>query len=107
LDRFGITYSLGYLSESVETDLLCGIHKSLEKDVVNKVVQFAGLIRRAFSTDEISVTLSNRGLRSICSILEKDYSLLGAIELVYLNKLSDEAELQASVEFVKTITRRM
>ena len=102
LDRFDTTYTVPYMPEKTERHLMESMFRTVDRDVIRQIVQVAGLIRKGYATDEISLTLSQRGLRSMCRKIAKDVNPWAAFKYAYLEKLSDPSEIQAVESFAQT-----
>lgn len=103
LDRFGITIRVDYLSVKDETDMLHRQYPGTDRRKVQKAVKFAGLVRRSFQDSEMPVTLSPRGLGTICGIMECNLPLREAINMVFVAKLSEDGHKSLAQEQLRTV----
>jgi cobaltochelatase CobS len=91
LDRWQVVMSLDYPPPDQEMTILCAKIAGLETKLAQRMVQFAGLCRRAFAQGDLSTVLT---LRTLITWAENE-SLLGdsaeALRLAYLNRC-DAAE---------------
>jgi len=100
LDRFGITIEMGYLKPKVEQGILYKMFPSVDKKAINKSVAMANLVRTSFiKNGDLSLTMSLRGLRVTCKLLERGLSLIAALDLSYINKLGEDSEVQTARKF--------
>lgn len=101
LDRFGITQNVGYMKQSREVIMLERRYPLVDKVAIKKSVTFANLVREAFlNQGDLSLTMSPRGLMVVCGLLEQKMSLETALSLAYVNKLSDQTEIQTAKKFI-------
>lgn len=101
IDRFGITVEMGYMKPAVEQKILSGMFPNLEQGIIIKSVAMANLVRTAFvKNGDLSLTMSLRGLRVTCEIVEQGLSLAAALDLSYINKLGDDSEIRTARGFV-------
>ena len=101
LDRFTTVLCVDYLEESVEVRMLTKQFPSMVKDALHRLVQFATLVRQAYLTNTLALTLSPRALLSICKKITSGYTAIEALQLVYYNKLPDTHEKVAKELFRK------
>jgi MoxR-like ATPase len=102
IDRFGITVEMGYMKPAVEQKILGSMFPNLEESIIRKSVAMANLVRTAFvKNNDLSLTMSLRGLRVTCEIVEQGLSLAAALNLSYINKLGDDSEIRTAKGFVK------
>ena len=102
LDRFDTTYSMPYLPEDQEIYMLNDMFPKVDDDIIMKLVQIANLIRNGYKAEELSLTLSPRGLTSMCRKILRGLHPEEAFKYAYLSKLADETEINAVKEFLKT-----
>jgi len=103
IDRIGLTIKVNYLTVKQETAMLNKRYPKQEQNV-RGLVSLANLIRSGYIKDEMTLTLSPRGLMVILDIVTTtDLPLEKAVELSYGNKLADDSEKQALVGFLRTI----
>ena len=89
LDRFGTTVYVPYLDVKHEESILTKKYGSvLSEGLISKIVQFGNLIRQAYTSNQLTLTMSPRSLLSISNKVSFGCSLDQAIALVYTNKLS-------------------
>ncbi len=89
LDRFETVIRIGYMPEVTECEMLKGKHPEKKPEDVSKLVKFANLIRQGYTTGQLCLTMSPRSTLSVCKKTAYGYSLIEAIELVYVNKLTE------------------
>ena len=87
VDRFETVIRVGYMPESKEVEMITGKFPEKREEDTRKLVQFANLIRQGYTTGQLGLTMSPRSTLSVCSKLAYGYSLMEAVELVYINKL--------------------
>jgi len=90
LDRFKIVEHVTYPSASVEQSIIKSKTGIDDSDILNKLTEFARLVREAFIKEEIRVTMSTR---TIINVAEKivDFGDVGtAYRMSYVNKCSGE-----------------
>jgi cobaltochelatase CobS len=103
LDRFDIVVDVDYLPEESEVAMLIKKFPEMSKSVIDKIVQFATLIRRGYKRSEMSVTLSARGLQTVCQLYNEIPDAKVLLTMVYKNKVADSDELDGVVEMFKTV----
>jgi cobaltochelatase CobS len=103
LDRFGVTAHVDYMDRKDEVAMLQKKYPKVEESVLNSLVKFAGLVRNGYAKSELSVTLSPRGLQTICEVLELVPDINRAIQMVYTDKLGEHDEQDAVAEMIRTV----
>jgi MoxR-like ATPase len=104
LDRFGITYELGYMPQEQEEDMLRRMFPKSDVLDINRLVKFAGLIRTGYKTSELALTLSPRGLIATLSMMAKASIPLGiALDLAFVNKIAEDTEIQMIEQIRSTV----
>jgi len=104
LDRIGITIKVDYLSEGQELKMLTKRYPKIKSTDIRKLISLANLVRSGYAKDEISLTLSPRGLMVMLSIHEEAHlPLPQAINLSFTNKIADDGERTAIAGFIRTI----
>lgn len=103
MDRFTITIPVNYMAANAEVAMLKRRYPTLADGILSKIVKFAHLVRESYRISDLPVTLSPRGLCTICEILEEDLPLETAIALSYTNKLSDDGHKQLVREQLSTV----
>lgn len=103
LDRFTITIPVNYMNQNAEVEMLSRRYPKLDKLILAKIVKFAGLVRHSYKVSDLPVTLSPRGLCTICEILDEGLSLETATNLAYTNKLSEDTHRQLVSEQLRTV----
>jgi len=102
LDRISINAHLDYLKEDDEVEMLKQKFKGTRKPVIRKLVKFAGLIRNAYKSGELALTMSPRGLIAILDMISKmKLPMLTAVNLAFINKIADDNERMAVMEMYK------
>lgn len=103
LDRFGMTIIVGYLPFDEEVSMFQRKFPMVELKDIESSVRFAGLVRTGFKGGDVPVTLSPRGLSTICGLVELGVDVQLAVEMTYLNKIGDDVAKQAAYEFRRTV----
>jgi cobaltochelatase CobS len=103
LDRFGITATVGYLPKAAEIGMLVKKYPNINTDEIKSLVTFAGLIRTGYMQGNISLTLSPRGLQTVCEILSHIPDVKRCLKMSFLDKIGDEEEIDAINEMVRTV----
>lgn len=103
LDRFSMVITVDYLSLEDEVSLLTTKFPNVGATVAKKLVQLAGLVRAGYRKDDLAVTLSPRGLFTICELVEEDVPVNAAIQLAFTNKLAEDSERLSIKEFIRTV----
>jgi len=102
LDRISINAHLDYLKEDDEVEMLKHKFTGVRKTVIRKLVKFAGLIRNAYKSGELALTMSPRGLIAILDMVSKmKLPMLTAVNLAFINKIADQNERMAVMEMYK------
>ncbi|MCK5015892.1 MAG: AAA family ATPase, partial [Candidatus Peribacteraceae bacterium] len=101
LDRFGITATVQYLPHRDEVAMLHAKYPKVEESVIKSLVRFAGLIRDSYAKGGLSLTISPRGLQTMCEVLMMDIKIEAAVKMVYLDKVGDMDELTTANEAVR------
>ena len=71
---------------------------------IGKLVKFAGLVRSGYQQGEIALTLSPRGLVAALEMMDKaKIPLKNALDLSFINKIADDAELQAIDQMKRSV----
>ncbi len=89
LDRFGTTVFIDYLPESHETKMIKNAYSSMPAKMVDSIVKYGNLIRQAYTSGQLTLTMSPRSLLGVSKKVSFGCTVGQAIELVYINKLSD------------------
>lgn len=95
LDRFAMMIEVEYLKVADEVGLLLSMYPEADQPTLVKLVKFAGLVRNGYRNDSIAVTLSPRGLFTICELMEEGIPVKTAIELAFKNKVAEDSERSA------------
>ena len=103
LDRFALVGELGYLEDHQEVGLLKAKYPTMLNTVLKSMVKVAELIRNGYRKGEISVTLSPRGLFTICELMGKGVDLKTAITYSFTNKLGEDDEKRAVEQIFRTV----
>ena len=103
LDRFQMVITVDYLKLKDEVKLLTTKFPDVEAPVAKKLVQFAGLVRSGYKADDIAVTLSPRGLFTVCELITEGVPTGTAIQLAFANKLAEDSERMAVRDFMQTV----
>ena len=100
LDRFTITLPVTYLTVAQECGMLEKRYPNCEVKVIKRSVVMAKLVREAFDNGDLALTLSPRGLNTVCQLTQRGLSLETAIRMAYINKLGDDIERKAAEGFL-------
>jgi cobaltochelatase CobS len=103
LDRVDLTYTSEYLPEPAENKMLRAKFPDLADDVIRKFVKFARLVRNAYIQSEIGITLSPRGLQTMCELMSFVPEPKICIRMAFLNKLAEQDEIDAVNQMLKTV----
>ena len=102
LDRFGMYCEVPYLQEDDEVGMLERKFPKQNIETLTAIVQLAGLVRTAYQDDDVSLTLSPRGLEAACRFMEHGLDVKSSMYLAFGAKLADEPEKAAYEEWVRT-----
>jgi len=72
-------------------------------DEIERIIQFATLIRNGYIQSSLSLTLSPRGLQTICEVYADIPNVPRCVELTFLDKIGETEEQDAVNEIFKTI----
>lgn len=86
-DRFGVVEHMPYMEPKQEELILIGM-AGVQRDDAEKLVQFATMVRDAFSGGKISSTISPRAMVNAAKLGIKKASWRGGLDLAFANKLS-------------------
>lgn len=89
LDRFSIVWMVDYASKVDERKVLKARTKLPDGDI-EKMLDVAGLVRKAFVAQEIMTTMSTRTLVNLCDLTVDFGNAALAFEAGYLNKMNKE-----------------
>lgn len=103
LDRYQVTVDVPYMPQHKEVDMLSRKYPGVEKGIIDDLVTFANMVRTGYSKEEISLTLSPRGLETVCLFLGDVPNVKRCLQMVYLDKLANPVEIEA-VERMYTAT---
>jgi cobaltochelatase CobS len=95
LDRYQVTANVPYMPQGKEVDMLMGKYPGLSHSVVYDLVTFANMVRTGYAKEEISLTLSPRGLETVCQFFGDVPDTKRCLQMVYLDKLSNPVEIEA------------
>jgi len=88
IDRFTNTVKLGYLTASHEVDIITS-KTSVDKSIAAQMVKLANLVRNAYNQQRLGLTMSPRTLIN-WGRKQSRYSLAYALEVAFLEKLTDD-----------------
>lgn len=88
IDRFTNTLYLGYLSAKHELDIITS-KTGVDSAVANKMVRLAGLVRNAYDSGKIGLTISPRTLINWARKMQR-YDTLDAFNVAYASKLNQD-----------------
>lgn len=103
LDRYQVTVDVPYMPQAKEVNMLSLKYPGVAIDVIDDLVTFANMVRTGYSKEEISLTLSPRGLETVCLFLGDVPDVKRCLQMVYLDKLANPVEIEA-VERMYTAT---
>jgi len=103
LDRFGTCIHVGYLPPSHELSILKARNPKMNDVLGNKMLKFAALVRRAYDTNDISMTCSPRTLINWSSKAQYLKSVSLALKMSFFEKLPNETERTMVSGFFKTV----
>lgn len=95
LDRYQVTANVPYMYQVKEREMLSNKYPGVSKSVIQDLVTFANLVRTGYLKEEISLTLSPRGLETVCLFLSDVPDVKRCLQMVYLDKLSNPVEIEA------------
>lgn len=99
LDRFGITATVQYLPQHDEVIMLTGKYPKVPETIIEKLVRFAGLIREGYAKGGVQLTMSPRGLQTICEIVDTmELPVDRAIQMTFMDKLGEADDLDFAEE---------
>jgi cobaltochelatase CobS len=101
LDRFGTVVKLDYLSPEHEQEIITNKTK-VTKKIATDLIKIATLIRQAYKTGQLNITMSPRTLIGVCRKMDLGLSMSNALQLQYYNKLNDSNQRIAK-ELVKKV----
>lgn len=99
IDRFTNTVRLGYLSQQHEVDIITS-KTSATKDVATKMVRMAHLVRQAYDSGKIGLTMSPRTLINWARKMNR-YDAHYALQVSFLEKLTPDDAKSVSELYVK------
>lgn len=102
LDRFGISFTLNYMEDDDELSMLSRKYPKMSPETLKRMIKFANLIRNGYAKSEVSLTISPRGLQTICQICGEGLDTKSAIRIVYLSKIGDDDEMDAIYQMYET-----
>jgi MoxR-like ATPase len=100
IDRFTNTIKLGYLDLNHEVNILRG-KAGVEESTARKMVQMAGLVRNAYNSGKVGLTMSPRTLLSWARKMQR-YTPAMALNVSFTSKLTDD-DKQAVEEFYQKV----
>lgn len=103
LDRFRITCDVPYLSEADEVKALSALFPEVPDDTVTRFVRIANLVRDGYSTNAVSLTLSMRGLKTMCRLYLSNISEESCFKKVYFAKVGDDVEVDTVQGYLDTV----
>lgn len=104
IDRFGITANVNYLPREQEITMMRKKYGSSYTTVIKKLVQFAGMVREAYASGTIALTLSPRGLAvAMEMIVNHNVPDRTALQYAFVSKIADDIELQEIRQFIRTV----
>ncbi len=103
LDRFGTCIHVGYLAPSHELAILKARNPAMQDALGNKMIKFASLVRRAYDTNDVSMTCSPRTLINWCTKAQYLKSVSLSLKMAFFEKLPNESERTMVSGFFKTV----
>lgn len=95
MDRMDMVVKVDYPAPNVETSILAAKFPSINKDLINKVVRVAGLIRKSWDKEDVSLPFSMRKSENWLKHIEETGDIKLAFRLAYLNGCTAEDEISA------------
>ncbi len=99
IDRFTNTVRLGYLSQQHEVDIITS-KTDATADVATKMVRMAHLVRQAYDSGKIGLTMSPRTLINWARKMNR-YDASYALQVSFLEKLTPDDAKSVSELYVK------
>lgn len=90
LDRFKQAVTVNYPKEAVEKEIVKKKTGLDDKEILNKILEYATLIRNAFVKEEIRTTMSTRTIINIAEKIIDFGDVRMAYSVAYINKCSGE-----------------
>ena len=100
IDRFTNTIRLGYLSAKHEIDIITSKSK-VDSRVANDMVRLANLLRNAYESGNIGLTMSPRTLINWARKQER-YNVQHALQVSYIEKLTPD-DAKSALELYNTV----
>jgi cobaltochelatase CobS len=102
LDRFATSILVDYNNPDDEKTMIEGKFPDLQKETIARMVQVAGMVRKAYNEGGLSLTMSPRTLFSWAQKTMHYQNVHVSIKTCFLNKTSDEADHVAISGYVDT-----
>jgi cobaltochelatase CobS len=102
LDRFGTVVKLDYLNQAHEKKVILSKIPSFPPEQATMLVTVAELIRQAYKSNQLQLTMSPRTLIGIAKKMKSGLSFADSLKLQYLNKLTDTNQRVAK-ELIKKV----
>lgn len=103
LDRFAFTQTVTYIPEQEERKLLKDMFPEVKDGVISDIVKLANLVRKGYENDQLSCTMSMRGLSAMCRLITKGFSTSDAVNKCYRHKLGTDQEIQQLDAALQTV----
>jgi cobaltochelatase CobS len=104
LDRFTLTCEVPYLSEEAEVEVLQQMFPDMPSDSIDRFVKLANLVRDGYMNNVVSITLSLRGLKMMCTrYLKNNLSESVCFNMTYRNKLAEDSEIETVNSYVEAV----
>ena len=103
LNRTAYKVHVDYVKPDVEVDILSRLFPNAEELLLKKVVSLAGLIRTAWTKDEVAMPYSLRDTRELveAAIVHRDVAL--AFHQTYFGYVTDDSERKALGDMWKMV----
>jgi len=106
LDRVGATIEVRYLPKGDERRILTR-HSTLNVDMINGMLDFSKLVRKAFEQQQLLCTFSVRSLLAWAEKAEMTESLALALRITWFEKLSSDDKATARDMFHQVFSRKI
>jgi MoxR-like ATPase len=101
-NAWDILIEADYLKPSAEAALIRKMNSSIPKPDADKLAKFSKLMHDAFKSGQINTAFSPRQLKTICSFMERNVSMLNSIAMAYVSfcSKSEIADVSESLRAV-------
>lgn len=106
LDRVGASIEVKYLGKPMERRILKK-HSNLNEEIINGMLDFAKLVRKAFEQQNLLATFSVRSLLSWCEKTEMTGSIETALKITWYDKLCNDDKVTVNDMFHQVFARAL